>query len=349
VGLFNSKAGSPDEGLAGGVRFDVWGQRGWHNVDVVGESHYTRDIRALFPAQFGSTGRELTVPVSVTHDARNRHDPNAVQVCASTGLLGYLSRADASRYAPVLSALQAQGMTPMTTAKVWGSYGYYDDGGKNDFVGSVSVDLPEPHMMVPANLPPAGAHSVLPVGSAIQVTGEEKFMPAIVPFLNPRGECWVYATLHELVDQTSRTAKVVAETRIDGQPVGRLSPKMSGDMLPVVTYLQERGALAAVRAIVKGNPLKAEVVLQTMRSSELPADWFDHSVSPGAAGPNGADGPSMTGGAGATVPGPAAPANGTLIGVPPPSLPPADWYPDPHGLARLRYWDGDAWTEHTAP
>jgi uncharacterized RDD family membrane protein YckC len=27
---------------------------------------------------------------------------------------------------------------------------------------------------------------------------------------------------------------------------------------------------------------------------------------------------------------------------------PADWYPDPHGQARLRYWDGQRWTEHTS-
>ncbi len=26
----------------------------------------------------------------------------------------------------------------------------------------------------------------------------------------------------------------------------------------------------------------------------------------------------------------------------------ADWYPDPHGQARLRYWDGQRWTEHTS-
>lgn len=26
---------------------------------------------------------------------------------------------------------------------------------------------------------------------------------------------------------------------------------------------------------------------------------------------------------------------------------PADWYPDPSGEARLRYWDGVAWTDHT--
>jgi uncharacterized RDD family membrane protein YckC len=26
----------------------------------------------------------------------------------------------------------------------------------------------------------------------------------------------------------------------------------------------------------------------------------------------------------------------------------ADWYPDPQGQARLRYWDGQRWTEHTS-
>jgi hypothetical protein len=32
----------------------------------------------------------------------------------------------------------------------------------------------------------------------------------------------------------------------------------------------------------------------------------------------------------------------------PAAAPPADWYPDPHGQARLRYWDGQRWTEHAA-
>jgi uncharacterized RDD family membrane protein YckC len=32
----------------------------------------------------------------------------------------------------------------------------------------------------------------------------------------------------------------------------------------------------------------------------------------------------------------------------PPTSPPADWYPDPKGEKRLRYWDGAAWTDHVA-
>lgn len=32
----------------------------------------------------------------------------------------------------------------------------------------------------------------------------------------------------------------------------------------------------------------------------------------------------------------------------PTALPEANWYPDPHAQARLRYWDGGSWTEHTS-
>lgn len=49
--------------------------------------------------------------------------------------------------------------------------------------------------------------------------------------------------------------------------------------------------------------------------------------------------------------GPAQPGYAAAPGPPAaqPSGPPAaDWYPDPKGEKRLRYWDGSAWTEHTA-
>ena len=53
-------------------------------------------------------------------------------------------------------------------------------------------------------------------------------------------------------------------------------------------------------------------------------------------------------------PGGFAPAPGAAPAAAPAAQPaatgaaPADWYPDPKGEKRLRYWDGGSWTDHTA-
>jgi hypothetical protein len=44
----------------------------------------------------------------------------------------------------------------------------------------------------------------------------------------------------------------------------------------------------------------------------------------------------------------AAPQAGGAMAPPDRPGQPADWYPDPQGLKRLRYWDGSQWTEHVA-
>lgn len=155
-------------------------------------------------------------------------------------------------------------------------------------------------------------------------------MWALSPYLNHHGECWVHATLHEITEQGPRSTKTLAEVRIDGHAVGRLSPKLSGDLLPAVVYLSERGHETVVRAIVKGNKLKAEVVVYAARSHELPADWFEI-----AGREHGTDQPE-----------PGDVADSAADPAPPPPPPPA-WYADPWGVARLRWWDGAKWTEHT--
>jgi hypothetical protein len=57
-------------------------------------------------------------------------------------------------------------------------------------------------------------------------------------------------------------------------------------------------------------------------------------------------GGAPVGGAPVAQPAPAPAATGLA----PPSAPgqPADWYPDPKGEKRLRYWDGSQWTDHVA-
>ena len=69
-------------------RFELWGQRGWYNVDVVGESYHAREIRTLFPKGHDDRSVQLTVPVGLVHNPHNIHDSNAVEIQASTGSLG---------------------------------------------------------------------------------------------------------------------------------------------------------------------------------------------------------------------------------------------------------------------
>lgn len=330
MGLFNTRRTSA------GSTLEVWGQRGWAGVDVVGESHYTRELRALLPNPLPPDGAEALVPVTVVHDPSNKYDSNAVEIRASSGVIGFLAREDAKRYAPALDAIQAEGLNAATMARVWGmNREDWDSRGKK-FFGSVRIDLPEPHLLRPVNQAPDVPHQLLPMGSAIQVTGEENYREATSRYLTPHGECWVHATLHEAVDESGRTPKPFVEVKIDDQTVGRLTPKMSGDLEPAIRFLRERGHACAVRAIVKGNQLKAEVVLYTKRAHELDQAWFDSlPQTTGRPSPEAADD------------GASAQAEDVSPAAPPP-LPPADWYADPHGVARLRYWDGQAWTEHTA-
>ena len=260
------------------IPFDLWGQRGYPNVDIVGESHYAGAIRSLLGDDFKPGGAEVMATAVLMPEPANEYDPNAVGVRVDGLLVGYLPRDEARRYAPVLGGLVARGLEPQVRARIWGAeWEDYDNRGTT-FRGSVRLDLAEPHLIVPVNLPPGAEHQLLPHGSAIQVSGEEQHLDALVPFLRPEGECWVYATLHEIVEQSARTSRTVVEVRIGGNRVGRLTPKMSGDLLPAIHHLGEHGRTTAARALVKGNRIKAEVVLYALRAHELRDSWLRTTV-----------------------------------------------------------------------
>lgn len=339
--------------------FDLWGQRGWPQQEVVGESHYAEDIRSLFGDRLTAAGMELYLPAQLIPEPDNRYDPNAVSVRINGRRVGYLPREDAARYAGVLSALLERGLLPQVEARVWGGVRteYEDDGRGRErersiFVGSVELDLAEPHLLAPTNRPPDPPYAMLPYGNAIQVTGEENHMAHLAPLLNREGEAWVHVTLHETVEQLARSTRTLVEVRVDGAAVGRLSPRMSGELLPVIRYLAERGVTAAGRAILKGNRLKADVVLHVARANQVPQDWLDappvvgvpRQIAPShdaASGPHVATAPAthqadVPDAAGTGMvwrfnppPGWPAPPEGW---VPPPDWrPPPDWPPAPPG------------------
>jgi collagen type III alpha len=49
---------------------------------------------------------------------------------------------------------------------------------------------------------------------------------------------------------------------------------MSDELLPAIRHVAEDGRVTGARAIVKGNRIKAEVVLYVARAHELPDSWL---------------------------------------------------------------------------
>lgn len=257
-----------------GTPFDLWGSRGgWYNQAVVGESHYLPALQRLLPHR-GKWSEELETTALLIPEPSNRHDRSAVAVQIDGNTVGYLPRDIAPSYQPLLLGLANRHSVGRVPSRVWGGPFDYDGlGSPERFNASVTLALAEPHMCLPVNPPPA-RHMLLPRGAAIQVTGEERYMSAIVPLLRPEGECLAYAVLREQEDASGRPPKERVEVFIDGRRVGLLTPKMSNDVLPAVRHLRNAGYETAAMAKVKGNVLKAEVTLYCTRAHELPTEWL---------------------------------------------------------------------------
>jgi hypothetical protein len=295
-------------------RFPLWGQAGWASAEVVGETHYAKAIRALFGNDFDPRGTDITIAVQLIPDRNNRHDRNAVGVWSGNSLLGHLPRPEAARYVTVLTALTSRGLTPEVNARITGREWGAADGRPAAFDSTIRLDLAEPHLLVPVNPAPAQEHRLLPSGSAVQVIGQQQALDVLVPLLRPEGECWVYVTLHETADH-------LVEVRIGDARVGDLSPKMSGELSPVLRHLAERGLVTAARAVIKGGSGKTEVMLYIARVQDLPESWQAGPSRPAAA-PSAGRGTASVPAPGVANTGPATPGP-TPVSPSPPLAPAA--------------------------
>ncbi len=266
--------------------FDLWGSGTWCNQEVVGESHHLPELRRLF-GQVSGREREFECSPLLVPEPDNKVDPAAVAVQIEGRTVGYLPREIAGAYRQILAALTARGQVARVRGRVWGGMetDYESNRAgrlveKERFAASVTIALAEPHLCTPVNVRPVVPHLLLPDGGAVQISGEDKCMPAIEPHLRPEGEGYVYATLHELADTSGRTVKELVEVRVDGLRVGQLTPKMSGDLLPAIRHLDAQGMATAVKAKVKGNRLKAEITIHGAKAHELPADWPSAGTAP---------------------------------------------------------------------
>ena len=110
--------------------------RGSELVNVAGESHYQEALQELTGTD-GTTGIRLDAEAVLVPEPANPHDPNAVMVQIDGRLVGYLPRAAAVAYGPMVAAVQARGRSAACEAMVAGR------GGETSALG-VFLRLPKP-------------------------------------------------------------------------------------------------------------------------------------------------------------------------------------------------------------
>lgn len=208
-------------------------------------------------------------------EPRNRFDSSAVMVVINGEHVGYLEKEVAAIYQPLLLRVTAAGHTPVTSARVWAAAREdWDSKRKTRYSANVRVALNEPHLLLPANEPPEGQHSLIPWGNGLQVTGEEDHQERLAAYLSGGSDVILLGTLAVIEVTAARSARTVVEVRIDGQRVGQLTPASSQHFVPTVQHLSARGVEAVAWLRVKGNPIAAQVTLQATKAHELPAAWL---------------------------------------------------------------------------
>lgn len=245
------------------------------NYEVVGE-HYREKavIRALGGLVLDVEKTVDDVDTHLIPEPENPYgDGHAVMVWMNGEHVGYLEKTESARFFPVLDKIVQAGYLPTTTGRLWGVQRTNYDGSKNNHLYA-RVALNEPELLVPTNEPPAENYSMLPWGTAIQVTKESDHLPELLEHLHGP-DSYAYATLH----QSSRTLKngsvrEYVTVCIDGAEIGELTPLMSEKIIPTVRHLNEIELVATTWARVKGSPLAIEVTLQITKAHEIPHDWF---------------------------------------------------------------------------
>ena len=287
----------------GGELIPAWSCLGYGAATyVAGIDHHHKDFLRMVrtvgagkerPSMFGGTYGRAEVTAVLVPEPGNPHDPNAVQVTVAGEMIGYLGRDIAPGYAAVLGPLAQRGQYVFVPGlAAWGN-------GRDGTEEWVRLELPQPHLLFPRNPPPAAPYVKLPATHRVKVPGSAPLVGSLAELVARSGEVPVYATLHQTTTaRPSPAGKPVVEVRVEGQPVGQLTPVGSAHVLGVVTKAAELGVTLAADALARGNSIEAEVTVWLAHTTELPEAWLGEleraggqaegprTTEPSAASPN---------------------------------------------------------------
>ncbi|MER5391556.1 hypothetical protein [Saccharopolyspora sp. NPDC002686] len=253
-----------------GRPIEPWG-RPWNTIEVVGESFHEKAIAALFtgvPGYKEPGGAELEEKAVMVPDPDNPHgEGHAVAVFVRGQHVGYVPHEESTVYFPHVSAMTAGGSAVTVDARVWACTNYQGSG----FRGRVTLSVAEAEDFgYPASMPDDDNAILLPVGNALQVTGEEEHVDFLRPYV---GES-VAVTLHNVTIEKAGKPLDLVEIRLDGEAVGRFIPRTSAKVGPLVSHVESVGGLPVARASVTGNALKADVTVYVARAGDVPQSWI---------------------------------------------------------------------------
>lgn len=215
----------------------------------------------------GPEGVEVRLRAALLPDPTNPGDAAAVAVEVEGRPVGYLDDDTARRWQPRLSDLAASGQHLVVPARVRARR----RGKRVD--GAVTLDLPEPSGIRPANPVPQTPYVVLPTGSTVQVVREEDHLDVLSRWTSD-GDVPVAVTLHTVTEDRARSTVQVVEARLDGERVGVLSPAQTANLLALVSFFEARGLVPVARATLRGNQLKADVTLHVVKARDADPRWL---------------------------------------------------------------------------
>lgn len=247
------------------------------NIEVAGESYRESEItRALGRSPDVNEEIEETFVAELVPEPDNPHDKNAISVRINGHVVGYIERDQTAPSLPAIQRIAASGHTATTTARIWAVRRSDWQGEDVRFHSRVSVALPWDGLILPSNNPPTESYSLLPWGSALQLSGEDNHFGHLKTYVPRSGKGLLLLTLHQIERALKNgTARELVEARVDGARIGELSVQSSKHYLPVIAHLEEKGLTATAWGRVKGSTLTAEVTVQATKASELPSDWLE--------------------------------------------------------------------------
>ena len=252
-----------------------------HDLDLVGE-YYRRDLilRIIGGGPIDDEPKRASFQVELVPEPDNPHSPkgDAISARVDGRVIGYLSSSDAAKWSPVVHRITASGATVVTPGNVfaynrekWVGNGKY----KTEVELNVRIGLPEPEMIIPLNLNSLSSVSVLPWGSALQVTKEEDHFDHLFEYVPAGGEGIVVLTMHRLEQALKNgTVKELVEVRLDGERVGQLTSATSQHYLATIRHAEDMGKELGVWAKLRGSSVAAELVIQGARATDLSDTWL---------------------------------------------------------------------------